>query len=231
MSKVVGILGGMGPMATADLFKKIIENTPARSDQDHIRIIIDSNTKIPSRIQAVLMGTETPLPEMIKSAKVLEKAGAELIILPCHTAHHWLEELQKNVKPPILNLIEITARYIGKYFAGKPAGILLLASQATIRVGLYQKRFQRSKTALLVPNPQEQSIVSSAITEAKSGLIENNTFLKELDTMIAKYQKRGVSAILGGCTELSLLLPYVGVNIKKIDPTLILAQKTVSLAQ
>ena len=230
MNKVVGILGGMGPMATVDLFQKIIENTPALVDQDHLRIIIDSNAKIPSRIDAIMQGTKTPLPEMIKSAKTLQLAGADLILIPCHTAHHWLEKLQNNVTIPVLNLIELTALYTRKHFTDT-GEILLLASEAAVKLGLYEKYFKHSNVQLLLPGRQEQSIVSVAIKEVKCGSIKNNSHLEQLNSIIAKYQAKGILAVLGGCTEISLLFPYFDHCIKKIDPTLIMAIKTISLAQ
>lgn len=87
----VGILGGMGPMATVDLFAKIIECTPASVDQDHLKILIYNNPQIPSRVKAILDGTESPREELIRSAQVLEKAGANLIVMPCNTAHYWYQ--------------------------------------------------------------------------------------------------------------------------------------------
>ena len=93
--KIIGILGGMGPEATADLFYKIIKLTPAKKDQEHLRIIIDNNPKIPDRTKAILYKGENPLPELIKTAQNLEKAGANFIIMPCNTAHYYHHEIQK----------------------------------------------------------------------------------------------------------------------------------------
>ena len=87
--KIVGILGGMGPEATVDLFRKVLKATPAKTDQEHLRIIIDCNSKIPDRMAYILRGGEDPGPYMIKSAKLLESAGCELILIPCNAAHNW----------------------------------------------------------------------------------------------------------------------------------------------
>ncbi len=100
MGKTVGILGGMGPLATVDLFAKIVENTPAVLDQDHLRIIIDNNPQIPPRVEAILQGGEDPLPAMVASAKLLAAAGADFIVMPCNTAHYWLDGLRAAVAVP-----------------------------------------------------------------------------------------------------------------------------------
>ncbi len=98
--KIIGILGGMGPAATLALYERIIALTPAQCDQDHLRVIIDSNPKIPDRTAAILGNGESPLPAMAESAKTLERAGADFIVIPCNTAHYWLDELQKEVAIP-----------------------------------------------------------------------------------------------------------------------------------
>ena len=111
VSKTIGILGGMGPRATVDLFEKIILNTPATKDQDHLHILINNNPQIPSRVEVFMNERVNPLSALIQSASVLEKAGADFIIMPCHTAHIWIEELQKSTSVPFYNMIENTVSY------------------------------------------------------------------------------------------------------------------------
>ena len=88
--KTIGILGGMGPLATADLFEKITLLTKAETDRDHIRVYIDSNTNIPDRTAAILNGGADPVPEMADALKHLEQCGADCVIMPCNTAHYFL---------------------------------------------------------------------------------------------------------------------------------------------
>jgi len=102
--KIIGILGGMGPEATLDLFHKIIKLTYAEKDQDHLRIIIDNNPKIPDRTDAISGTGKDPLPKLIVTAQILEKAGADFIIIPCNTAHYFISEIQQSIKIPILTL-------------------------------------------------------------------------------------------------------------------------------
>ena len=101
----VGILGGMGPEATVLLMKKIIECTQAQDDQDHIPLLVDNNTQVPSRIGAIInKNGSDPLPELCKMANSLEQNGASALAMPCNTAHYWYEDLQKKINVPIINM-------------------------------------------------------------------------------------------------------------------------------
>ena len=91
--KTIGIIGGMGPLATADLYRKMIEGTVAEKDQDHVHVIIDSNPWIPDRTEYILHNGPSPLPEIVKSIRRLEAAGCDFLIMPCNTAHHIIEEI------------------------------------------------------------------------------------------------------------------------------------------
>jgi len=134
--KIIGILGGMGPQATVDLYNEIIRQTPIKEEQDHLPIIIFSNPKVPDRTKALIAGGEDPLPHLIYSARVLEKAGADFIIIPCNTAHHYLPQMQKAVSIPILNMIAETADFIKQRYPQKKR-VGLLATTGTIKVGIY----------------------------------------------------------------------------------------------
>ena len=123
MKKTIGIVGGMGPLATSDLFRKIVEITDAASDQEHVRVCIDNNTEIPDRTAAILKGGEDPVPEMVKSAVRLQGMGADVLIMPCNTAHYFYDRLTPFVDTPFLNMIEETAKEI-KRRGIKKAGLL-----------------------------------------------------------------------------------------------------------
>ncbi|GAH56604.1 unnamed protein product, partial [marine sediment metagenome] len=140
--KIIGILGGMGPEATIDLFYKIIKFTPAEKDQDHFRIIIDNNPKIPDRTAAILGKGEDPLPALQETARNLEKAGVDFIIIPCNTAHYFLPQIQKSVNIPVLNMIEETAKETRKrIFPIQKVG--LLASMGIYKTEIYHQHFKK----------------------------------------------------------------------------------------
>ncbi len=231
MSKTVGILGGMGPLATVDLFAKIVENTPAVLDQDHLRIIIDNNPQIPPRVEAIMQGGESPLPAMAASAKLLAAAGADFIVMPCNTAHYWLAELQTAVDIPFYGMIDNAAAYIAANHRALSGRVLLLATAATVRLGLYQQAFAREGLALRLPNQDEQTVLDKAVRRVKAGELAANPYLDELNAMLARHAAAGAAAVLAGCTEVPLLFPYFTVPLEKFDATLLLARMAVARAR
>lgn len=120
MHKSIGILGGMGPMATADLFQKIVALTKADSDNDHIRIYIDNNPQIPDRTTAILKGGKDPVPQMLDALRHLEACGADCIVMPCNTAHYFLDRLQPETKIPFISILESTAKACAAAHPGRP---------------------------------------------------------------------------------------------------------------
>ena len=128
--KTIGILGGMGPLATADLFEKITLLTKAETDRDHIRVYIDSNTNIPDRTAAILNGGADPVPEMADALKHLEQCGADCVIMPCNTAHYFLPRLQAMTKLPFLSILTAAAEACARQFPGRTVGIL--ATRGTV---------------------------------------------------------------------------------------------------
>lgn len=229
MAKTIGILGGMGPRATADLFEKIIANTPAAIDQDHLHIIINNNPQIPSRVDAFVNKKANPLPALIQSALVLEKAGADFIIMPCHTAHIWIEELQKNTSIPFYNMIENTVSYIIENQSNTQK-ILILATPATIEKQLYQKLFQKNNLNFVVPSMSEQKVVYDLILKVKSGYIKDNPYIESLNEILKSYKKKGVTLFLAACTEIPLLFPFLSKDKKILDPILMLAKMAIQKA-
>ena len=224
----VGILGGMGPMATVDLFAKIVECTPAACDQEHLKIIVYNNPQIPSRIDAILHGSQSPAAELIASARFLERAGANLLAMPCNTAHYWYQDIQAAVTIKLINMIENTAKIVASQENG--GDIVLFASAGTVQTELYQKAFRANNISLLIPKPNEQQVISLAITAAKAGELEDNPYLGQLDEIMSAYQQAGANAFIGGCTEIPLLFKYSNRDCRRIDPTRLLAQEVVRQA-
>lgn len=122
--KTIGILGGMGPLATADLFQKITLLTEAETDRDHIRVYIDSNANIPDRTAAILSNGPDPVPEMASALRNLEACGADCVIMPCNTAHYFLPRLQAMTEIPFLSILTAAAEACKAQFPGMTVGIL-----------------------------------------------------------------------------------------------------------
>lgn len=230
MSKTIGILGGMGPAATIDLFQKIVMNTQAKIDQEHLRIIIYNNPKIPPRDSQYNNLSNPLLPELIKSATKLEQAGADFIIMPCHTAHICYNKIKLAINIPIYSLIENTVQSIVEEKSYKNQKILLLATETTINSQIYQNEIMKNQVKIIVPTSDEQIIVDNAIKNVKAGKIKSNIYIQDLNTFLNSYKKNGVSILLGGCTEIPILFPYLMVDMKKIDPTLLLAKMSIEKA-
>jgi aspartate racemase len=220
--KKIGILGGMGPFATLDLLQKIVINTPAQTDQEHLPIIIYNNPQIPPRL--IDAQKPNPLPELIKTAVTLEQAGADFIVMPCHTAHNWINQLRNEVTIPFYSIIENTVQEVAEEFETKKnKQILLLATKTTIQAQLYQEAFKNSSFEIIIPNETEQKLVDAAITNVKGGQQANNQSIGMLNQMINAYSNKNIKMLLGCCTEVPLMFPYLKTEMELIDPTLKLA--------
>ena len=218
--KVIGILGGMGPLATADLFQKITLHTAAACDQEHPRVCIDSNTNIADRTAALLHGGADPVPEMVKSAKRLESIGADFLIMPCNTAHNYYEQISAAVNIPVLHMIALTRdalRARGVRCAG------LLATDGTVQTGIYQRTFTGSGVELLMPeSADDQAAVMDLIYNGvKAGDLLHDTaaFRAACEHLLA----RGAEVLVLGCTELPVAFELYRLDYPRIDPTLELA--------
>lgn len=222
--KVIGIIGGMGPMATADLFTKIIENTVAFSDQEHLHVLIDNNTDIPDRTDCILAGSDAPLGPMVESARRLADQGADVLIIPCNTAHYFHSGVQAAVDVPVLNMPEITARYCADHGF---ASVALLATAGTIRAGVYEPYFEKVGVRLLRPTKVGiDNLMFLIYDEIKAGRTPHP---ERLYPEIMGLEEQGAQAFLLACTELPLVFRDGG-RVPFVDPTLLLARTAVTAA-
>ena len=220
MSKtVLGIIGGMGPLATADLYYKIAVHTNAATDQEHPRAVIDSNTDIPDRTDALLRGGADPTPEMIKSARRLVSIGASLLLIPCNTAHCFYDAVAASVDVPVLHMLRLTRdalREKGVIRAG------LLATDGTVETHIYQTTFAGSGVELLLPTAEEQRIVMDLIykgVKAGDPSYDPAPFRRVCESLLA----RGAETLILGCTELPPAFDFFHLDYPNTDPTLELA--------
>jgi aspartate racemase len=227
--KIIGILGGMGPEATIDLFYKIIKFTPAEKDQEHLRIIIDNNPKIPDRTAAILGKGEDPLPALQETAQNLEKAGADFIVIPCNTAHYFLSSIQESVNIPVLNMIEETAKETKKRIPQiKKVG--LLASIGAYKSEIYHQHFKKFYIEVISPQEKDKEEIMKIIYTIKAGDLSDE-IKKDILKITQKLIDKGAEAIIAGCTEIPLILKEGDVSVPLIDPTQILARIAVQKAR
>jgi len=233
IERIIGVLGGMGPEATLSLFQKIIKNTEAVRDQDHLRVLIDNNPKIPDRTPAILGSGENPLPMMIETARVLERAGAGFIVIPCVSAHYFLDGLREGVDIPVISVIEeVVAEVEIKVPDAKRIG--LMATTGTIRAGLFQNRLREIGVEVLVPSSEDQEgLVMSAVygeSGIKAGFLSSENKEKILRASRALIAK-GAQGIIGGCTEVPLAVQQPDIEAPFFDSLDILALAAIRLAR
>lgn len=224
---IIGILGGMGPAATADFYAKIVRATPALRDQDHPQAVIWSDPSIPDRTTALRGTGPHPGPKLMEGARKLEGAGATLIAVPCNTAHAFLAEIQAAVDIPVLNMVE-EARDLVLECGLAPGGVVaLLATEGTLRARLYQHVFARTGIDVLLPDAADQLLVNEAIALVKADANDPRAGVL-LTGVVEGFERAGVRAIIAGCTELPIALGHVsGLEAEIIDPTEALATAVV----
>lgn len=226
MKKTIGLIGGMGPMATCDLMRKLVELDPAATDQDHVRIMVDCNTNIPDRTAAILEGGADPVPAMLDSALRLQQMGADVLIMGCNTAHYFYDRLVPSLQIPFLHMIRETAeqaRALGIRRAG------LLSTDGTRRSGLYDRFFREAGIELLTLEPADQAVVTSVIyDQVKAGRMDFD--IEPLQQVVDGLAGRGAEAVILGCTELPVVFPRIRFSAHVLDPTEILARAALRFA-
>jgi aspartate racemase len=226
--KIIGILGGMGPEATADLYMRIIRATLVEKDQDHHRII-DSNAKIPDRTPAILGTGPSPLPLMLETGLNLQRAGADFIIMPCNTAHYFHSQLQAGLDVPVLHMIRLSAEETKRSHPDvRNAG--LLATDGTLASRLYHESYGEQYIEIVAPTEEAQRDVMDAIyRHIKRGDLETGG--KMLHQAAHTLMDGGAEAVICGCTEVSLVLHDGDLAVPVVDPLQVLAKKAVELAR
>lgn len=230
MGKTVGILGGMGPKATADLLDKIVDLTPAKKDQDHIHIIVDNNPKIPDRTSYIMGKGENPIGALLETAVRLRNNGVDFIIIPCNTAHYFYDKLVEAVEIPFINMIEEVGKHILDEFGKCKVG--LLATTGTYEGKVYEKYLNQLGIDVLVPEDEIKDMVLDLIYKVKAG--ERKFKIEELNCILKGFKEQEVKVVILGCTELPLVFNPIKDNFNEfnfISSTDILAKKTVELAK
>jgi aspartate racemase len=229
--KTIGILGGMGPEATLDLFGKIIANTPAARDQEHLRVVIDSNPKVPDRTAAILKGGESPVPAIKAGIAALKSAGADFVVIPCVSAHSFLGELQVEAGLPILSLFDVTAEHIRQHHAHLRR-VGMLATTGTLRASRFRQTLERAGIETLVPAEPDQERLMTAIYEIKGapGGRDRAAIGAEVRAIAGRLIQRGAQGVVAGCTEIPLVLKPGDLDVPVFDTLLLLARAAIAAA-
>lgn len=226
-SPLVGILGGMGPAATADFYSKLIAATPAATDQEHLRVMIWADPTVPDRSVAITRDGEDPTSHLIAGAQQLADAGASFYVVACNGAHAFLPRVRQEVALDYLSIIEVTAEHVSSLPYAKQAG--LLATDATLQSDLYQQALDRAGVKPVVPTAEDQRTVMETIYAVKSGRLHDEQ-RAALAAVAERMVTSGADVIIAACTEIPLAITEEESPRPLIDPAYLLANRVVQEA-
>jgi len=224
MSKKLGIIGGLGPLATAYFYELICRMTDADSDQEHIDMVIISQSSTPDRTEFILgKSTKNPLPYLIKAGQSLERMGAHVIAIPCVTAHYFYKDLSDVIRIPVIHFIKETVGYLKDRGIKSPG---IMATEGTIKSHLFQDELNANDIKPVIPSYTGQEYVSDIIyRNVKAGLPVNmEHFARVKDELMNK----GAETIILGCTELSLIKRTENIGPGFIDALEVLAMCSIT---
>lgn len=222
---ILGVLGGMGPQATNTFYQRIIDRTQAEKDQEHLRVLIWSDAKIPDRTAGILGGRqEEVFQHLLADAKLLENAGCTHLAIPCNTSHFFADQIQAELSIPIIHMPRETVKAIQA--AGKKT-VGILATDGTIQTGIYQKELEQAGlTAVIPPESIQKTVMSIIYDEIKRG----ETGSREKFAVIDRCLRRdlGCDGAILGCTELSVYRSYHGLPGYYLDAMDVLARQCIT---
>ncbi|MDB2439789.1 amino acid racemase [Hellea sp.] len=225
--KKLGVIGGMGPEATALLLNRVIALTEAHDDQDHVPLVVDMNPQIPSRLAALWGdGGISPVPALTEMTKNLEGMGAAALAMPCNTAHYYAQDFMSTSTIPLLNMIKLSAKRISKL--GKDTRrVGMLASPATDKFNIFQDVFDGYGLTCIFP--ENEADVLSLIRRIKSDGISPE-LADGLSVFVKELESRGAQCLLVGCSEFSLLTATLSSSLPIFDSVDLLAQAMVEFS-
>ena len=217
---MLGVLGGMGPLATVDFLTKLVAATEAKIDQQHMPMVIRSVPQIPDRSACIMKGGESPLPAL--RLRELARVGATVVAMPCNTAHHWFDALVADDLPPILYIVDAVAERLALVLP-EGAPIAVMATAGTHAAGVYGRRLDAARWPILAPTPEDIEAVGRGIALVKAGRIAE---ARVLFSRQAEAQRvRGAGAVVLACIEFPAALPCDDPSL--IDATDALARRCV----
>lgn len=228
-SLTVGVLGGMGPAATADFHARLVAATPARRDQDHLRVIIDCNPHVPCRNAALAGEGPSPGPALARMARGLERAGAQVLVMPCNAAHGWADDIRAATRLPFIDMVEATVEAALEARPGlRTAGVL--AADACIGGRLYHRAFDARGVSTITPDPAGQRRFMALLGRIKQG--EAASEVRAGMTALAEaLVASGAEVVVAGCTEVPLVLDAADLRAPLIGSTDVLVARTLAFAR
>lgn len=224
---IVGVLGGMGPLATVDFLRKVLDSTPASCDQEHVPLVVCSIPQIPDRTAAFRGAGESPLEAMVEIGRKLKGAGASVVVVPCNTAHLWYDDVEAALQLPMLHMVDAAVKEVAAV-VGNEATIGILATDATLASGLYSNRSARKCAGLRWVQPTAVEMleyVMPGIDAVKAGRLDEGR--EHLAAAAQALRRRGAQAIMMGCTEIPVVLDAEAAGVPVFDPTAALARAAV----
>lgn len=219
-AKILGLLGGMGPEATAHYYTQLVRRTAAQVDQDHLHVVIEANPRIPDRTRGILGLGESPLPELLKSVERLNRAGVDTAIITCFTSHHYFAQMHDKANFKLIHAIEALAQHLHHTRISK---VGLLATSGTLKTELFQKAL--TGIDVLTPSPEQQEkLVMSAIYDPNYGIKSGHRTglaVQRLSEAAESLVARGAEVILAGCTEVGMVFADKELSFTLIDPILL----------
>lgn len=227
-SRLVGILGGMGPSATADFYAKLVRATPAQRDQDHLRVIIWADPTVPSRQEALLAGGPDPTPWLREGVRHLVEAGAEIVVVPCNTIHAYLGPVMADQPVEFLSIVDATVAAIERRGVDR---VGLLATDGALASGLFQSAFRVAGIEWVLPTSPQQETLTRVVEAVKAGRVGTET-REKMNKLLSGLMHSGVRTVVAGCTEISTLLDLMSPSDSNdiVDPALELALHTIARA-
>lgn len=222
--QLIGVLGGMGPLATVDFMQKVIAATPAKRDQDHVPMLVYSVPQIPDRVAALSAGSDEPFPALVEGLRTLERGGVKLIVMPCNTAHAWFDRLAASVDVDLLHIGAAVRQRAGD----ATEMMALMATTGTVHAGFYQRYLATARRRILLPTAAVQDLINQAIAAIKVG--DRDTARACATSAAESLLATGANRILLGCTELPLALAGSPVETHCLDATVCLAEACVSFS-
>ncbi len=222
-AKIIGILGGMGPEATAFYYTQLIKKTSVKVDQEHIHVVIEANPRTPDRTRGIFKEGESPLPSLLSSVERLNRAGVDQVFITCITSHYYFDVMKQHAQFELIHALEYLSAYL-KGMGVRRVGIL--ATSGTLKTELFQKAL--CDFELIQPSAtQQKEWVMDAIYNPETGIKSGHSTGKSLEQLMAACHTliaEGAEVIIGGCTEIAMVLADQPLDVRMVDPIMIVIE-------